>query len=87
MDRGRSEPADVCEQVLFGMVGEFMGLGESEVGRNCDVDFGAQGVSDPADAQLPDTLDALDGSDGPSCRVDESGVDGVHQPSAHLPYG
>ena len=44
----------------FGVVGEVVGFGEAQVGGDGDVRFGAQGVSDPPDAQVGDAGDSVD---------------------------
>ena len=84
VDGGDGEPAYLGEEVPFGVVGEVVGGGEAEVGVDDDVGFGAQGVTDPADAQFPDVPDAGGGAQGAFGLVDQGRVDGVHQPGEDL---
>jgi hypothetical protein len=55
--------------VLFGVVGEVVCLGEADVGSDGDVGLSAQRVPDPADAQLPNAVDAVDAGDRIRCLV------------------
>jgi hypothetical protein len=59
-------------------------LGDGEAGVSRDVDFGPKPVPNPADAQLPDLLDAFHGDEGFDGLIDERGINGIHQPSTHL---
>ena len=61
-----------------------MRLGDGEAGVSRDVDFGPKPVPNPADAQLPDLLDAFHGDEGFGGLIDERGINGIHQPSTHL---
>lgn len=52
--------------------------------RGRDAGLGAQGVTDPAQPQVIDVLDALDGAQGCPSRLDELWVDSVHQSGTNL---
>ena len=84
---GCGESSDVVQQVVFGVMRKIVGGQDVEVGIDGDVCFGAQSVSDPADAQVEDTADTVDGSDGVVGLVDQLGVDGVHEACADLRDG
>ncbi len=84
MHGGGGEAGDAGERVGFGVVGEVVGLGDGQVVGHGDVDFGAQGVSDPADAEFLDVVDASGAGDGRGCLIDAVGVDGVHEAGADL---
>jgi len=83
----RGEPAHLVEQVCFGVVGQVMSLGQGEVGGDGGVDLGAQGVPDPADAELTHFVDAAHAGHGGGGLVDQYRVDGVHQAGGDLTDG
>ena len=82
--RGSVQPRDVGQQLVLGLVGERVGLGDCQLGVGRDVGFGAQPVADPAQPQLPDPPDPVDGAEGVGRPVDQRRVDRVHQPGADL---
>ena len=83
----RGEARHVREQVAFGVVGEFVGPDQGQRRVDGGVDFGTQGVPDPADAKLPHVLDSNDADDRRAGSLDEGGVNGVHQPCPDLADG
>lgn len=84
MDIGGIETSDPGQQSVLGKVGQFVRLGDGEAGVSRDVGFGSKPVPNPADAQLPDLLDAFHGDEGIGGLIDERGINGIHQPSTHL---
>ena len=46
---GRSEPANVGQQMVLGMMGQVMGLGDRQVRIGCHVRLRPQAVPDPTD--------------------------------------
>src|SRR5829696_8800986 len=82
--RGSVEARDVGQQLVLGVVRQLVGLGDGQARVGGDVGFGAQPVADPAQPQLADPLDAVDGAEGVGGAVDQRRVDGVHEPGADL---
>jgi len=81
---GGREPANVGQQLVLGMMGQIMGLGDRQVWIGCDVGLRPQAVSDPTDAQLSNLFDAFDRSDSGGGLVNQGRVDRVYQASANL---
>ena len=84
VDGCRRESWYAVEKMFFGVVGKVMGLGKADVGGDGDVGLGAQGVSDPADTQFSDAVDAVDAGDRICCLVDQARVHRVQQSGADL---
>ena len=58
-DRG-VQPRDVVQQFVFHLMAECVRSTQVQCRVHNDVDFGAQGVSDPPQPQLGHVLDAVD---------------------------
>ena len=84
MDIGSIETSDPGQKPILRKVGQFMRLSDGEAGVSRDVGFGPKPVPNPADAQLPDPLDAFPGGEGFGGLIDERGINGIHQSSTHL---
>src|SRR5215472_16104489 len=69
----------VCQQVIFGVVGEVMGGGDGELWIHLHVGLSAQRVADPSDAQFSNVFDAVHRADRVAGLVNELGFDGIHQ--------
>jgi hypothetical protein len=84
MDIGSIETSDPGQKPVLRTLGQFVRLGDGEARVSRDVGFGPKLVPNPADAQLPDLLDAFHGDKGLGGLIDERGINGIHQPRTYL---
>jgi hypothetical protein len=84
MDIGSIETSDPGQKPVLRTLGQFVRLGDGEARVSRDVGFGPKPVPNPADAQLPDLLDAFYGDKGLGGLIDERGINGIHQRRTYL---
>ena len=88
MDRGSRQAAYLVEQVGLCMMSDVVGLGDGEVRVDSGVDFSAQRVTDPADAQFADRFDARGTLVTAAVAwLTKAGSTAFHQPGTYLTDG
>lgn len=81
MDCRSCEFRDCVAKLVFCLVGDVVALLDGQLAGDIDVDFGAESVTDPSQADGPHLLDLWHGVQGSSCLLDEGRVYCVHESS------
>ena len=77
MYKGVGKSGELAQEVVFGVVGDPVGLGQSEFWIDVEFDFGVEVVPDPPQPQLRDAADAVRLSECALGCGDQHRVDGI----------